>query len=175
MASIRSKAAIVEGLEAERRGLEQTVSTLPAAEMLGRGVVGEWSAKDVLAHLADWEAHMLVWLAAARRGEEVAGPEAGLTWRQIKEFNGRVYEAHRDEPLDEVLTAFREAHRRLMAMVAAMPEEEMLARGRYSLTGSEALYDWFVAYAEHDAWGTKRIRKWLESREEAGSAAPRPA
>ncbi len=173
MAQTRRKAAIVERLEQERTTLERLLATLSPAELLERGVVGEWSAKDVLAHLADWEAHMLVWLAAARRGEAVPGPEPGLSWRQLKEFNRRIYEAHRDEPLAAVLATFREAHLRFLAMVAAMPEEEMLARGRYALTAGDALYDWLVQYAQHDAWGTKRIGDWARAREQA-AAAPDP-
>ncbi len=175
MAQTRSKAAIVERLEAERATLEGLLATLPAAELLEPDVVGEWSGKDVLAHLADWEAHMLVWLAAARRGEPVKGPEPGLSWRQLKAFNRRVYEAHRDERLEAVLAAFRETHLRFMDMVEAMPEEEMLARRRYALTGGDALYDWLVQYAQHDAWGTKRIGEWARAREQAAAApAPRP-
>ncbi len=175
MAEGRNKAAIAARLEEERARLEAMVASLAPAELAQPGVVGEWSAKDVLAHLADWEAHMLVWLAAARRGEEVKGPEPGLTWHQIKEFNRGIYEAHREEPLSEVLAAFDAAHRQFMAMVAAMPEEEMLARGRYKLTAGEALYEWLVAYAQHDAWGTRRIGDWVKAREEVGAAAARPS
>ncbi len=164
MAHARSKLSVTAQLEARRAQLEETVAALPAEAMGERGVVGEWSVKDVLAHLADWEAHMLVWLAAARAGDAVEGPEPGLSWRQIKEFNRGVYEAHRDESLDQVLAAFRDAHRSFMAMVAAMPEEEMLARGRYALTAGDALYDWLVQYAQHDAWGSKRIEDWAQAR-----------
>ncbi len=164
MAQPRSKAAVTARLQEERARLEDTIAALRPEEMAEPGVVHEWSAKDVLAHLADWEAHMLVWLAAARAGDAVAGPEPGLSWRQLKEFNRRVYEAHRDEPLAAVLASFREAHQHFMAMVTAMPEDEMLARGRYSLTAGDALYDWLVQYAQHDAWGTKRIGDWAQAR-----------
>ncbi len=169
MTQPRSKAAITARLERERERLEETVASLRREEMAESGVVGEWSVKDVLAHLADWEAHMLLWLAAARAGDAVAGPEPGLSWRQLKEFNRRIYEAHRAEPLEEVLATFREVHGRFMAMVAAMPEEEMLARGRYALTAGKALYDWLVQYAQHDAWGTKRIGDWARARPAAAS------
>lgn len=171
MTLARSKTAIVARLEEERARLEALAASLPPALLAERGVVGEWSAKDVLAHLADWEAHMLVWLAVARQGDDVPGPEPGLAWDEIPEFNRRVYEAHRDEPLDEVFAAFRDAHRRFMAMAAAMPEEEMLARGRYPLTAGDALYDWLVAYAQHDAWATRRIGEWLHAREAAAPLA----
>ncbi len=171
MAQTRSKAAITARLRRERRRLEGLVASVSPREMVVGGVVGASSVKDVLAHLADWEAHMLVWLAAARAGQAVPGPEAGLSWRPLKEFNRRIYEAHRDEALDVVLASFRQDHERFMAMVAAMPEEEMLARGRYALTAGKALYDWLVQYAEHDAWGTKRIGDWAQAR--AAAATPR--
>ncbi len=169
MAQARSKAAVTARLEQERARLEELVASLPTGEMAEPGVVGDWSVKDVLAHLADWEAHMLVWLEAARAGQAVAGPEPGLSWRQIKAFNRRLYERHREETLAAVRTSFREAHERFMTMVAAMPEEEMLARGRYALTAGDALYDWLLQYAQHDAWGTKRIGDWAQARAAAGT------
>ena len=51
-----------------------------------------------------------------------------------------------------------------MDMVSAMPEPEMLQRGLYPLTERQALYDWLVQYAKHDAWGTRRIGEWLARR-----------
>ncbi len=172
MAESRTKARILEQLEAERDTLERLLSTLRPADMLVPGVVaGRSSVKDVLAHLADWEEHMLLWLDAARRGERVRGPDPGLTWRQLKQFNERVHEAHQDERLDQVLDYFEDAHARFMEMVETMPEDELLERGRYSFLQKQAVYDWLVAYANHDAWGTKRIRAWQEAKVGAGASA----
>ncbi len=160
----RSKAAIVARLHEERERLEETVASISPDVLREPGVVGEWSVKDVLAHLADWEEHMPAWLQAARRGDPVPGPEPDLTWRQLKEFNRRIFEAHRAQRLDEVNEYFQVAHVRFMEMVAALPEDEMLSRARYQLTAPKALYDWLVQYADHDAWGARRIREWLEKR-----------
>ena len=164
MPDSRSKRGVVARLEQERQLLEETIGSIGPGAMLESGVVGQWSVKDVLAHLADWEEHMPAWLDAARRGEPVRGPEPDLSWRGIKEFNRRIHDAHRHQRLDEILDYFETAHARFMEMVAAMPEEEMLARARYPLTGRQALYDWLVQYAEHDAWGTRRIQEWLEKK-----------
>lgn len=164
----RSKAGIVERLEYERALLQRTMAPLSPDELLETGVVGERSVKDVLAHLAHWEAEMPRWLEASRRGEAVGGPEAGMSWRQLKLFNEHVYEAHREDSLAQVLAYFQQAHAAFMDMVAAMPEDELLARDRYPLTAGDALYDWLVAYAQHDAWGTRRIREWIE----AGGRSP---
>jgi len=160
----KSKAGITARLNAERRRLEKNLAELNREEMTLPGVVGEWSVKDVLAHLADWEAHMLVWMAAARRGEAVSNPDPGLTWKQFDVMNQRIYMAHRDQTLDEVLTYFRDTHNQFMEMVAAMPEDEMLERGRYTFIGKGAVYDWLNAYAAHDAWGKREIRAWIKGR-----------
>lgn len=157
----RSRTAIVERLRRERERLEATVAAVDTARMAQGGVVRRWSVKDVLAHLADWEEHMLAWVEAARRGEPVPGPEEGLGWNELKLFNERVYARHCDRSLDEVLRYFRSTHARFMALVATMPDDELLDRRRYSFLGSQAVYDWLVVYAEHDAWGTRRIGEWM--------------
>ena len=160
----RSKAAIVERLHTERRRLEQNLSHLSPDSMLQPGVIGESSVKDVLAHLADWEARMPVWIEAARSGRQVEAPEPGLTWRQVDIVNTRIRTAHRNQSLPVVLDYFRATHQRFMTIVERMPEDEMLARGRYAFTGKDAVYDWLNGFANHDLWGKTKIRRWMKAR-----------
>jgi hypothetical protein len=143
--------------------LEQNLSHLSREDILQPNAVGDWSFKDVLAHLADWLARMPNWVEAARRGERVETPEPGFTWKQVHALNQRIYEAHRDQSLDEVLAYFRATYNQFMAMVEAMPEAEMLTYGRYDFTGKGNVYDWLNAYAAHDLWGKTQIRKWLKA------------
>jgi hypothetical protein len=131
--------------------------------MLQTGVVGPWSIKDVLAHLADWQARMPVWLAAAQCGEAVQTPASDLTWQQLDILNQRIYEAHRDQSLDEIFEYFHTIYNHFMEMVEAMPEEEMMVRGRYAFLGKGAVYNWLGAYAAHDVWGKTQIRKWMKA------------
>jgi hypothetical protein len=166
---IKSKAAILLRLQTERRRLERNVSLLSPEDMLKSGVVGEWSVKDILAHLADWEAHTLVWVEAARGGDPVASPDDGLTWHQFDVFNQRVYERHRDQPLEAVIEYFGNTHRQFMALVEAMPEEELLTHGRYAFLGRDTIYKWLGDYAAHDLWGKAAIRKWLKTQRDPGA------
>jgi hypothetical protein len=158
----RTKAQIIERLQTERRRLEKNLAHLSREHMVQRGVVGESSIKDILAHLADWEARMPVWMEAARRGDPVETPEPGLTWKELNLLNERIYNAHRNQSLEEVLEYFHTTHARFMEMVEAMPEEEMLAPGRYAFIGSGTVYGWLTAYANHDLWGKTKIRKWAK-------------
>jgi hypothetical protein len=158
-----TKPFIIEKLNIERRRLEQNLSRLKDDEYLQPGVVGEWSVKDVLAHLADWEAHIPVWLDMARRGEPVAEIEPGLDWKAFDAFNQRIYERHCHQTLEEVLDYFHNVHEQFMQMVESMPEDEMLTRGRYAFIGKGAVYNWLSAYANHDHWAKNKIRQWKSS------------
>jgi hypothetical protein len=160
MPQTKTKAVIIEKFQAERRRLEQNLAGLTPDDLVMPGVVGEWSIKDVLAHLADWEAHMPVWLAAARLGDPVAEIETGLSWKQIDAFNQRIYLRHCDQLLEDVLFYFHDTHRQFMSMVEAMPEDEMLERGRYAFIGKATVYHWLSLYAGHDRWAKTHIHKW---------------
>ena len=159
----KSKTAILKRLRQERSRLEQNLERLKPEDMLKPGVAAKASVKDTLAHLADWEAHMLVWVAASRRGDAVVTPEPDLSWKQLDIFNERVYAAHCDQPLDEVIAYFRSVHAQFMAMVEAMPEDEILTPGFYPFTGKSPVYNWLAAYAAHDLWGKRKIRAWMRA------------
>jgi hypothetical protein len=164
MVPAKSKAIILKRLQAERARLEQTLSSLSQEQMLGPVVVGEWTVKDVLAHLADWEAHMLTWVTAARSGDPVEHPDPGLTWKQLNIFNQRIYEAHRDQPLEKVFEYFRSIHEQFMMMVEGMPDHEILTSGVYPFLGKGSIYGWLDQYADHDRWGNIHIRKMAKTR-----------
>jgi hypothetical protein len=138
----KTKIQIVEKLDTERRRLEHNISLLTQEQMVQAGVVGDWSVKDVLAHLADWEAHMPVWIEAARTGDPVVEIETGIKWGQYDEFNQRIFQRHRAQSLEEVLKYFRDTHQEFMNMVEAMPDDELHTQGRYGFIGKGAVYNW---------------------------------
>lgn len=55
-------------------GSEANLAPLSREDILRPNVVGEWSFKDMLAHLAHWEAFLPDWIAASRLGEPVETP-----------------------------------------------------------------------------------------------------
>lgn len=154
----KTKPAILKRLHTERRRLEASLATLTPEQMLQPDAIGKYSIKDVLAHLAEWESFMPDWVEASRRGEIFEGPD----FKKTDELNERIYQKLKDRPLDEVLAYFRSIHREFMVMAEAMPEDEMLAPGRYAFLGGGSIWDWFNAYAAHDLWGKTKIRKWMK-------------
>jgi hypothetical protein len=60
MTVMRDKEALLERLHTERRRLEANLARVPQALMATPGCVGDhWSAKDLMAHQADWELRFL--------------------------------------------------------------------------------------------------------------------
>ncbi len=160
------KAQAIEKLETERRRLEQNLAPLSEKDMLRPGVVGEWSVKDVLAHLASWERFFLDWYAADQRGETPHPPAPGLTWKpkDLDILNRRIFVKHRDRPLSKVLADFRNTHKRFMATVQAIPEKDIITKERFAWI-KPGLYSWLTAYASHDRWAKEKVReRWKSGR-----------
>ena len=160
-----SKTRAIEKLETERRRLEQNLAKLSQDDMIQPGVVGEWSVKDVLAHLASWERFFLDWYAADQRGETPHPPAPGLTWKpkDLDILNQRIFVKHRNRPLSKILAEFRNIHKRFMATVQAIPEKDIVAKARFAWMGKSAMYHWLTAYASHDRWAKEKVRERFKS------------
>jgi len=160
-----SKAQAIERLETERRRLEQNLAKLSQDDMIQPGVVGEWSVKDVLAHLTSWEQFFLDWYAADQHGEVPHPPAPGLTWKpkDLDILNRRIFVKHRDRSLSRILADFRNTHKRFMATVQAIPEKDIITKGRFAWIGRPAMYSWLTAYVSHDRWAKEKVRERFKS------------
>lgn len=165
MARPTTKAALIEQIRVERRRLEKNLDAIPEADMTQPGVIGQWSVKDVLAHLVAWETMFRNWYAAGLRGEVPEIPAPGLTWGQLDVLNQQIYERYRDHPLDQVLAEFRESYQTTLETVQAMTEGELFAQGYYAWTQGELLAGYVSANTgSHYRWAKTGIRKWLRAK-----------
>lgn len=159
------KTQVLDRVNTERRRLEQNLMLLDPDQMARPGVVGNWSVKDVLAHLAEWERLFLGWYGADTRGKKPNVPARGYSWKTIDALNQRIYEAHRADPVAKVLADFRNVHRRFVKTVEAMSDDELLTPGRFEWIGGKPCAAWINGYAAHDAWGKRHIRAWMRSQD----------
>jgi hypothetical protein len=132
--------ALLDGLDPER--LEWSPSP------------GEWSIKDLLAHISAWDRFALAWLDADARGEAPDLPLPRMTQQQVDAFNAQVYKAYRERPLAEVLAEFSATYEALYRRASGAPEGDLLQSGRYAWLGDWPLYRFLGAnsywhYGEH--------------------------
>jgi hypothetical protein len=128
-----------------------------------------WSVKDHLAHLTAWEAGMVALLKKENRWESM-----GLEPRFVENtegydaINARLYERHKDEPLDEVLTRFNDTHGQLADAVRDAGDEgihmsySIYAPGETGDDSGDPVLNWLIGnsyghYAEHLMWIKERI------------------
>jgi hypothetical protein len=160
----KTKNTVIGKVITDRRRLEQNLVKLSPEEMVQPGVIGEWSVKDVLAHLADWEELYLGWLDAARKGETPEVPGYGSTWRNLDPLNQVIYEKHCHQSLESVLSYFRAVHQAFMEQLEAMTDAELFTPGYYSFTGKGQLEGWYGNFAAHDRWAKTELRQWMKKK-----------
>lgn len=98
---------------------QELVAGLSEEERSRAGTLDEWSAKDVLAHIAFWK---------HRRAQELdAVAQGGTPSRDddIDHENARVFEEFRDRPWADVLDLAETAHASLIAQVETLTEEDL--------------------------------------------------
>ena len=164
MSRFASKEALLAEIAAKRAALDKVLDGLTDEQMLVPGVCGVWSAKDIVAHLAEWQRMVLGWYAAGVRGETVKTPAPDLNWAQTPTLNQRIYERHKDVPLAEVRADFAATDADLVALVRALSEAELLEAGAHAWTGKNALASYVSpCTCGHYEWARKLIRGWRKT------------
>lgn len=161
------KTELLDAMASQRARLDGALSRISPADMLIPGAVGEWSVKDVLAHIFDWEQRFLGWYRQQLRGETPIVPGPGLTWRDLDALNQNIYERHRDRALDDVKDEYRRSYAEIRAVVGAIPAEDLTVPGIYSWIGSDHTLSDFIAgnTSEHYAQHGDDLERWLAARQ----------
>lgn len=165
MARPTSKTALLTAIEKERTALETFLDSLTPDEMIRPGVVGDWSVKDVLAHLVAWEQMCLGWYRAGLRGEIPPLPAPGFKWNQTPQLNQQIYERYCVEPLTAVLSQFHASHNEIMGVIYNLSNETLFLPDQYPWTRKNTLGAYMVsATSSHYLWARKEIKKGLKAK-----------
>lgn len=159
-----TKKQLLESIEAEQKALDQLLAGLSPAQMTQPGVVGEWSVKDVLAHLLEWQDLVLKWYVAGIKGKVPVTPSEEFNWGQLPELNQQIYEKHRDKPLADTERAFRSSYRKTVNTIQIISEEDLFTRGRYAWTKNTTLGAYFIGCtSSHYRWARTTMKKGLKA------------
>ena len=158
-----SKKKILELIESEQEALEKTLEGLSPQQMTQPGVESDWSVKDILAHITDWERRMVGWVEESLRGEVPERPAPGMTWEDLDRLNEQTYLANKDRPLDEVLADFHSSYQQALTTVEALTEEDLIDPQRFEWRDGDPMWHMVAAntwwhYKEHH----ETINNWLK-------------
>ena len=150
-----SRAPLLKRLEARWQDLLASYAGLSPQDMTGPHVTGNWSVKDIIAHVTVWEEEALTHLPDILAGRKP--PRYSVTHGGIDAFNAQMTRRNRDLALAEVLRRRDDTHRRLLAFIEGVPESECAGDTRFR---RRLRLDTYGHYAVH----ARAIRAWRERR-----------
>jgi hypothetical protein len=161
MSTNTSKAQLLSDLSDEQAYWEALLQDIGEDHMTQPGVAGEWSIKDIVAHLTAWRRRTVGRFQAALRHEPTPTPFWPPNLQTDDEINGWIYAADRDRSLADVLSDSRDVFGQLVEALDAFPEADLLDPERFPWLEGEpltaaALFGHFHEEHEPD------MRAWLD-------------
>ncbi|MBI3241946.1 MAG: ClbS/DfsB family four-helix bundle protein [Chloroflexi bacterium] len=156
-----NKTELLNALKVEREKLLQAIASLTDEELATAPVMGEWTIKDLLAHLTVWESELVTLLAFARQGKRPANVQ-GLSG-DIETLNAKWYAEYKNRPLDRVLADFHGVHKQIIRQVEMFTDQDLAEAKKFPWLKGEPLWKIVADYSfAHEAEHTVHIREWRE-------------
>jgi Mycothiol maleylpyruvate isomerase N-terminal domain len=162
MTSVQQREA-AQRLRADQRFWRELVAEVGRERMLEPGPMGEWTFKDLAAHLGAWRNYRIPALEAVARGDPLPPPPwpAGLAEDDYDAINAWLQERDAKRSLDDILDDYDRSFERLAAALEALPES--VAHDPHGLPwmDGEAAVD--ADFTEHlHGEHLPSIRAWLD-------------
>ena len=146
---------LLNRLDAAWMAFQASYAGLSNARLVEPGVAGDWSVKDIIAHVTWWEEEALRHLPLIIAGDRP--PRYSVTYGGIDAFNAMMAERKRDVPLSDVLTEQNDTHQRLIDFIQSVPEDQFTRETRFR---RRLRLDTYSHYPIH----TNAIREWRQRR-----------
>ena len=159
-AGVQRRIALLAELSAARTDLLAALNDVPPELALTPGIVGSWSARDLVVHVAFWSDHAADALALATSGR---GAEFVYDASQTDAMNDDVFRAGRGLAMDDAMAREEAAFRRFDAALAGIPDAMIdLRLGNGDTVEAVVRYDGADHFAEHAG----QLRAWFDGGEE---------
>lgn len=150
---------ILDALEDTREQFLDCIEGLSENEMQLPGVVGEWSVKDIIAHLSSWEAELVKLLWQAAQG--LPPTTAFFTQSSVDETNAAWQKTMKDRPLDKVLADFAAVRKQTIRRLEAFSDDQLNNPRRYTWQRQTPLWEWIANNTfSHEAEHMQQIQLW---------------
>ena len=120
---------LLQRLDQAWTAFQASYAGLSDAQLMAPGVSGDWSVKDLMAHVTWWEEEALTHLPEILAG--IRPPRYSTQYGGIDAFNAQMAELKRHLSLAEVLRQMEETHQRLVAYLHDVPEDHFAQESRF--------------------------------------------
>ena len=133
---------------------EGSYAGLSDAQLMKPGVTGNWSVRDILAHVSTWEEEALMHLPLILEGG--TPPRYSVRYGGIDAFNALMTEQKARLSLSAVRQQLDETHRRLIDFIRKAPEAQLSRDTRFRHRLRLDTYSHYPLHAE-------AIRQWRQN------------
>jgi hypothetical protein len=155
-----TKSQLLETIEQEWAQLQSALNGLDEEQMLLPGVVGEWSLKDVLAHIAVWQSHLVTAMFRAEKGFK---PQVFDSEAEVDRFNRQNYLEQQTRTFEQIWDDLDSSYRQLLKRLDNWSEAMLFEAQRFKWMQGQP----FVRFvegdsSEHYAEHAEDIRAWRQ-------------
>lgn len=148
---------LLTALKNARAEMENALAGLTEAQMTEPGVVGEWTVKDLLAHLTAWEVEVVTTMGHLQRGQRIKA--VAWTDEDVQRLNTQWHIDYKDRPLERVLADYRAVRPQTLRQVERLTEAD-LREPRPWLNGDTLEKMIAIETFEHEAEHLPHLRAW---------------
>ncbi len=120
------KSELLDWLQEEYQQWEAFLNQIGSDRMEQPGVAGDWSIKDIVAHLTDWQPRQIARIQAAQRGEPEPPPPWPAHLQTDDAINAWIYEANRGRSVRQVLDESRRVFQQLLTVIEGLPDDILI-------------------------------------------------
>src|SRR5215217_8860809 len=158
-----TKAKLLDELRAARADWDILLEEVGQERITQPGAAGDWSVKDMVAHLTSYSQRFISASEAQFRGE--LPPRDGTESMDFETLNQHYYQLNKDRPLSEILAESEQVFKRLLEVIELHSEEFLIEPQQFpGAPVPGPLFIWKIL--EGDVYGHYRehmemIREWL--------------
>ena len=147
---------LLQRLDTAWEQFKESYAGLSNSQLAEPGVMGNWSVKDILAHVTTWEEEALKALPIIAAGGRT--PQYSKLYGGIDAFNAQMTDQKQGLALAEILRQLDETHRRLIDYIQGIPAEQFTRETRFRRRLRLDTYSHYPLHAQ-------AIREWRDQLE----------
>jgi hypothetical protein len=162
------KAHLLAALQEQLNQWEELLDRLGNHQINVPLVPSNWSIKDVLSHLMEWQQRSIARFEAALAGREPIFPEwvPGVDPDAVvntEPINTWIYDAHRDESWGTVRQDWKAGFSRLLELSERIPEKNLLDESKYTWMEMRPLALILIGTYDHHQEHLDKLLAWLKA------------
>lgn len=117
------KSELLNWFQEENQRWELLLAAIGQKRMTQSGVNGEWTIRDIIAHLTGWQLKLTNQFIAAMNGESEPLPPWSEELKSEDDINAWIYETNRKKDVGQVLEDARQVHEKMRVAISNLPDD----------------------------------------------------